>query len=95
MPKKSTSIIRTNQDQFLNVLVNFDGENYKLTINDRIKRGKPLCENLALSNAFINSVEDNGYDKISAVKKAVERKLKTESEITNLDGSLNANLFNH
>ncbi len=93
-PNKSSSIIKTNSGQFLNILVNFDGSSYLLTVNDRIKRGKPLCENMILPSAFIDSIEDDGFDRTQAVKKAVEHKLKSESEITNQDGSLNGNLFN-
>ena len=49
---------------------------------------------MTLPNAYIDSIEDDGFDRTQAVKKAIERKLKSESEITNQDGSLNANLFN-
>ncbi len=49
---------------------------------------------MALPSAFIDSIEDDGFDRTQAVKKAIEGKLKYESEITNQDGSLNANLFN-
>jgi len=63
-----------------------DGSDFFLTVTDRVRRGVQICESFELPMSFIDNIDDEGLDRLNAVKREVEDRLKSCTELTTING---------
>ena len=69
-----------------------DDEKLFLTIVDRITKQK-VCNKALIPEAFTQSVPNEDFDILDAVKKALVNNIKTTSSLKDGSGSLNPSIF--
>lgn len=79
--KTRPTLVKAANGNFYNLTVFMDDEeNMFLTLVDRFSK-KQLCNRAVIPQLFINSVPDEGFDSLEAVKKALIDKIKTTAEL--------------
>ena len=70
-----------------------DGEQFYLTMIDKKTRGH-LCNMKGIPQEFTSAVnDDEGFDQLEAVKKAIEVLLKDSLKVKTASGELNLRIF--
>jgi len=87
------SIVKTRAGQFLNIILASEDSSFQLTVTDRIKRNKKVCDRFTLPQHFIEGVAGTGS--LEDVKRAVDHLLKTKDHVLTQDGQLNTGIFGH
>ena len=87
-------ILKTSTGQFLNVLMVRNGDNYFLTISDKMNRSLKICDNYELPMSFVDNIEvEDDFNTSQEIFSAVKERLQTAAEVTNINGTLNARVF--
>ena len=68
------------------------GENFHLTLFDNGAKSA-VCVKEAIPQSFTSAVDDDGMERLYAVKRAIEAKIKSASSVKNASGELDISIF--
>ena len=72
--------------------VSADASNYYVTLFEKTTR-KSLCTKQIIDQAFIDTVVQGGLDKLTAVRNALEHKIRSLNSIKTNSGNLDLSIF--